>query len=152
MGNLFVGSFAILYAIIGFLVAGLVFFIIRELWFAGIRKEITDLYNKQIDIENKFSKVEYLLRMLVRMEKCRMIEEGYIDGEKNKFKNWNIDKDLKPQNIHKMNEINTEVPISENIETSEGIIMDNNITENEIKKENTNIFKKIFGKIKKKDK
>jgi hypothetical protein len=145
-----VGSFTIIY-VVYFLVGVLVFLIIRDLWFGGIKKEIVDLYNKQIDIENKFSKIEYLLKMLVRMEKCRMIEEGYIDGEKNKFKNWNIDKDLKPQNINKMNEISTETTISENVEISENIIADNSTNENVTKKENTNIFKEFFGKFKRKN-
>jgi len=67
---------------------------------------IIDLYNNQID-------VEYLLRILVRMEKCRMLEEGFIDGEKNKFTNWKINDDLKPHKIKTSDSNNIEDTDSE---------------------------------------
>jgi len=147
------GNLGLMGLIIYLLLGVLVFFIIRELWFGGIKKEIADLYNKQIDIENKFSKVENSLRMLVRMEKCRMIEEGFIDGETNRFKNWKIDKDFKPSKIvpitEKQIENSSDISSSENIEEN---ISDKDlpIMENEIKKESKNIFQKIFGIFKKK--
>ena len=137
---------------IGLFLGALLFIIIRELWFSGIKKEIVDLYNKQIDFENKLTKIDNSLRMLVRMEKCRMIEEGYIDGETNRFKNWNIDKDFKPSKVVlkiEQSENNINVTSSENIEET---ISDKDvpIMENEIKKESKNIFQKIFGIFKKK--
>jgi hypothetical protein len=151
MGNLGLlgfGALGIIGWIIGLLLGVLVFFIIRELWFAGIKKEIVDLYNKQIDFENKLSKIDNSLRMLVRMEKCRMIEDGYIDGETNRFKNWNIDKDFKPSKVVPITEQKSEnisnVSFSENVEEN---ISDKDIPvmENNTKKESKNIFQKIFG-------
>jgi hypothetical protein len=59
----------------------------------NINTNIIDTYNNEVDIEN-------LLRILVRIEKCRMLEEGFIDSENNKLKNWIINDDLKP---HKRN-------------------------------------------------
>jgi len=149
--SLILGAFGIIGWIIGLLLGALLFFIIRELWFGGVKKEIVDLYNKQIDFENKLAKIDNSLRMLVRMEKCRMIEEGYIDGETNRFKNWNIDKDFKPSKVipkieQSENYIN--IPSSENIE--ETISDKDVIMENETKKEAKNIFQKIFGIFKKK--
>ena len=152
LGLLGLGALGIIGWIIGLLLGALLFFIIRELWFGGIKKEIVDLYNKQIDFENKLAKIDNSLRMLVRMEKCRMIEQGYIDGETNRFKNWNIDKDFKPSKVVpkiEQSENNINVPSSENIEET---ISDKDvpIIENEIKKESKNIFQKIFGIFKKK--
>jgi hypothetical protein len=69
-----------------------------------VQKDLVDIYNQQIDLEKRASKIESYLRMLVKYEKSRMIEEGFIDAEKNEFTKWTFDKNLCPIRIVKLSD------------------------------------------------